>query len=559
MGMLRKLVSGVLLVSTIIGCQGRLTPIAFEDVTDRVGLGKYLERWTLGHGAGWGDVNGDDRPDLYIGAFADRDSPYAHPDAPIPNQLFINTPAGFVLSDQESLQLVGKRARTTGTIFVDLDNDGDLDLFVSNHANSPTAYQSVLFENDGEGRFRDVTPRGVGDWPARWAPRNAIPYDFNRDGLLDLVLTDGAYRNWKDGGGRLLVLENLGGWKFRDAGDDYGFPREGTCGMGLGVGDVNDDGMFDFFVADCNRLFVSTPERKYRECQPGYFVQPPKPNKGQYKGSHACGAAFGDLNEDGLLDLVTTEHGQPSRIHVYVNQGIENGFPKFLHVSEKVGLGAIIPGTGATGLSVKGAHVAIVDMDNDGLRDIFISMIYKDSQGTVAPFVLRNLGVSDSLPRFELPPLESFLGYYAPAPVADYDRDGKLDIFLATWGQFRDRRRGGNPLVPDIPSYLFRNVSEGGNWLTLRVVGDPGEGFNPMGIGATVRAYKCGLAGNLRGLIDRCDIAVGTGYSSGEEALAHIGLGENQRCDVVVTWENRKKVITDVAANQFYVIIFREK
>jgi len=439
---------------------------------------------------------------------------------------------------------------------VDLDNDGDLDLFVPNHGGAAKRQrircQSLLFENLGGGRFRDATPKG-GGWPAVWAARNVSAYDFNADGLLDLVLTEGSYSNWNTGQGKLLILANKGKWRFTDVTARYGLPARGTEGMGLAIGDVNDDGIFDFFVADSNRLFVSGPGRRYRQCQPGYFL---KPTSGD-RDSHTCGAAFGDLNGDGLLDLVTTEHGQPSQIRVYLNKGFSKGMPQFANVSRQVGLGGRIPATGNSGLPVKGAHVAILDMDNDGRRDIVTSMICDGPGGKVQPVVLRNLAAGGGM-RFRLPPSGRFVTYYAVGPIGDYDRDGRLDVFLPTWGQLRRRRKDEIPEGLDVPSYLFRNVTQGGHWLTVRVVGK-GKGLNLMGIGATVRAYKAGHAGNKNALIDRHDISIGNGYSSGEEALAPLGLGGAAACDVEVTWGARKQRLSNVKADQFITVTFEEK
>ncbi|GAG48220.1 unnamed protein product, partial [marine sediment metagenome] len=83
--MRRSVVVGCALIATAVGVFGELQAaerIVFQDVTDRVGLGEHLKTWTLGHGAAWGDANGDGWVDLYVGAFADHKHPYSLPDAP---------------------------------------------------------------------------------------------------------------------------------------------------------------------------------------------------------------------------------------------------------------------------------------------------------------------------------------------------------------------------------------------------------------------------------------------------------------------------------------------
>ena len=516
-------------------------PFVFDDVTAETGLARYLEEapgkkpWRYAHGAGWGDVDGDGRPELYLGAFAARKW-FEGDDAPLPNLLLMNHGDRFTLADDPTLQFPKRDARCAGVLFADLDNDGDLDLLVANHVTTANHQGSKLFENQGSGRFRDVTPTNDA-WPGRIGMRNASVVDLNDDGLLDLILADGSYGRQAKVKNRLVVLENQGRFQFADAGVKYGFPPDHTLGLGLGIGDVNQDHRPDVFVAGSNRLFVSDGRGKYREAHPGRFSAPPADVR---EGMH-CGAVFGDLNGDDLLDLVTTEHGVPCRVHVYVNRGVKEGLPNLVEVSESVGFGDELP-RGTKENPIKATHAAIQDMDNDGRADLFLAIIHKDKQGRVQPVVLRNLASPGGDLKFSKPPFESMVGYYAPAPVADYDRDGRLDMFLASWFE-------------NLPSYLMRNVTAGGNWLSVRVVGQ-GPGLNSMGIGAVVRAYKAGHSGDPEHLVGRYDIAVGTGYASTEEALAHFGLGEQKECDLEVTWGDRKVRQAGVASNRAVTITF---
>src|SRR5690625_3845060 len=102
-----------------------------------------------GHAAAWGDINGDGWPDLYIVTFMSdvRKSK--------PNMLFINNGGQFTLSKQQSVRT---STRSTGAIFVDLDNDGDLDLYVGN---MPVQNQGIvgtsMFENDGTGKLINIS------------------------------------------------------------------------------------------------------------------------------------------------------------------------------------------------------------------------------------------------------------------------------------------------------------------------------------------------------------------------------------------------------------------
>ena len=569
--------------------QDNSNPIRFEDAADKLGLTSILKDWELGHGAGWGDVDGDGRPDLYFGAFADRPKwDKSNPNAPIPNLLLLNKSSGFVLSDEKDIRLVGRRDRASGILFVDLNNTGRLDLLVAHHTHVEGDDGTLLFENLGGGKFRNVTPKDPNwepavaynqarhnwennrdkdkgpapagpkpvpmVWPSVIPVRNVTAVDLNNDGLLDLVFCDGGYGpNGYNPRWRLIVMENKGSYKFEDASAKYGFTAvpEGIQGneQGLAIGDVNGDGIPDFFICGSNRLFVSsgTAPLTYHEVQNGYFTR-----AGKGLEAMPCGAAFGDLNGDGLLDLVTTVHGVPSRIHLYLNRGVQNGEVRFEQVTQDAGVAAEFPRKGMGGLPVKNAHVALRDVDNDGKVDIMLAMVYKDSRDQVQPMVLRNEGNNaKGVPTFTRPPNDRIIGYYAAAPVADYDGDGRIDIFMCTWGEFLKTAKADHQ--PEIPSYLFRNVTEGGHWLEVKVVGK-GPGLNRMGIGSIVRLYEAGHAGDAKYLLGRQDIAIGTGYASGDEALAYLGLGKHQACDVEVSWGKRKVVQANVKVDQLLSI-----
>ena len=515
----------------LTGAAAKAGDIRFENVTAAVGLEPMLKDWRLAHSASWGDLNNDGWPELYIGAFA---SVPRWTDGPIPNMLFFNHGGkSFTLSPEKDLQFDRLHARPSQVLMADLDQDGDLDMVIACHASTTNEFQTTLWENKGDGAFRNATPK-TGYWPNPMGYRNLAAVDLNGDGLLDVAACDNNYSNWRSGKGSLMILLNKGGFTFEDGRERYGLPPDHTTGFGLAVGDVNDDGRPDFFVADCNRFFVSGPDGRYREIQHGAFLPP----DGRDRESHTCGAVFGDVNGDGLLDLATTEHGGYAQVRLYLNQGITNGLPSFRMVTREAGIEGAFPVKGITGLAVKSANLAIVDMDNDGRKDIWVDVVWKATNGVVQPLVYRNLGNdAGGVPRFTPAPLDRIVGYYATAPVADFDRDGRMDVFLAGWFKW-----------DETPTTLFRNVTEGGHWLEVRVRG--GGKFNTMGIGAVVKAYQAGRAGDVKALIQRHDIAVGTGYSSGEEALAHLGLGTNAAVDVEILWGEETRVMRGQATDR---------
>jgi hypothetical protein len=130
--------------------------------------------------------------------------------------------------------------------------------------------------------------------------------------------------------------------------------------------------------------------------------------------------------------------------------------------------------------------------------------------------------------------------YTAAAPTADFNADGKMDIYLSSWWT-------------EAPSILLKNETQGGHWLQVKVRGAPNSGISRDGIGAKILVYA---AGDKDKLLGSYEIAAGYGYSSGQEALAHIGLGEREKVDLVIHLPNKKEPlrVAGVTADQRLVV-----
>jgi hypothetical protein len=563
---MRRLTLTLSLVSVLLVAPARAEDrperksFAFRDVTEEAGLLPHVGG-IRGHAAGWGDADGDGWLDLYVGTFHNQGSK--------PNLFYKSDGAGKFRPDtQESLAV---STRASAALFADLDNDGDLDLYVSSmpsgkggkpaNPDGKPLLGCTLFRNDGGGKFSNVS-EGNGACPPAFGGRSATVLDFDGDGLLDLLVGEDplpGYNGSPTKSSRLF--RNNGNLAFEDASRAAGI-AQGIPGYGVAAADVNNDGWPDVFIAandGGNVLLLNDGRGKFRQA-PGSretFAW-----KGSGGDNMVCGVCFGDVNRDGLPDLALGQHyGDPWKSPVpnrlYLNRGVkgDDKAPTFEDVTETAGL---VP------LPMKGPHVEIQDFDNDGWDDLHVSIVKFDAGGAPHPLVFKNLGIRGGLPRFredvlavnDFPNAEDRavkrsgqlfekvlkdrrIIYTAPGPSGDFDNDGRLDVFLASWWT-------------DSPSMLLRNQTAGGHWLDVRVEGSAEKGVNRMGIGARVKVYPPGKLGDAAALIGCREIAAGYGYTSGQAAVAHFGLGALEGVDVEVTLPHGKgtAVRKDVNADQ---------
>lgn len=510
-------------------------PISFTDVSAKAGLVEPLAG-IMGHGGCLGDFDGDGKVDIFVGGFCDRpDAEYKPATGPVSARLLRNRGDGTF--ERTGGPAIEHFARTSGAVFADLDNDGDLDLYVANNAKaaagakaaepqrSAQTCRSKLFRNDA-GKFTDISAES-GACPERiLTARNVGVFDYDGDGLLDLLIVEDVFRR---NGSRTALLRNTGGMKFQDVTRDAGIPED-VYGLGHAVADLNGDGRPDFLVGHSNRLFLSTKGNGYREATALKGVLGYTP---LHKEDWACGAAFGDLDGNGTLDLVIAHHSIPSRIRVFRNDGIDaEGNPKFVEITKEAGMDVRVP--------VRTPHVEVQDFDNDGRPDIYVSAAWREPDDTVVPLVFRNTAPRGVMPSFVPPrPVAAPMVYYPTGPTADLDGDGRLDIFLVNWFA-GDRCR------------LLLNKSAPRRWLDVAV---KGRTFNRMGIGSKIHVYAAGKLGQVGSLLGFQEIQIGFGYAGGQPAVCHFGLGDADTVDVRVTLPDGRVVDRPgVAAGKVLII-----
>ena len=479
--------------------------IGFSDQTEALGMVTPLIGM-YGHAGVWGDFNDDERPDLFMGTFADRDTEIYQArgaDGPAPDQLLLSSEASFTADDS----LPDMFARTSGGTTADLDGDGDYDLVVSRNWDDdlPSAPGTQVLRNDDG----SLVPAGTG-LPTQLGGRSVAVLDYDLDGQLDLFLT-------ADEGGSVL-LHNEGDLVFTDVTAAAGLPRD-LVGLGVAVGDVTGDRRQDIFVAGSNQLFIADGE-SFLPTDSSVFAWPPIGEE-----DLVTGASIADVNRDGMLDIAighhfnsTVDDGARVPVRLFLNRG-ESQFEE------------VTGAAGLVGLPTKGPHVELNDMDNDGWPDLVTTASAGDGTG---PAVFRHTGLNGDIPSFSPPDGLGSPQYWVAGPTADIDRDGRLDMFLVEFD-------------PSLPSLMLRNETASGHWLEVSVAHESGSG-----IGWRVEVYEAGAAGDPAALLGAREITTTQGYSSGVAPVAHFGLGDTESVNVrlVPPGDPDPVVLANVGADQ---------
>ena len=454
--------------------------IGWDRVTDEVGLIEPLTGMH-GHATAAGDVNDDGWTDLFVGGFADRDVDayqFRGADGPSPDRLLLGGPDGFAVDDR----FAGELARTSGAAFADLDADGDLDLVVvrnPRHDGEISSRPTTIYEND-DGAWRIATTIESGG-----RGRAVAIFDIDRDDLADLVLAADRF-----GDGPTRLYRNDGDFEFSDASEDWGLPDD-MFTLALAAVDLNDDGWLDVVVSGDERVLMGGPD--------GLTVSLQESLRWELHGDEddPAGIAVGDLDGDGQPDLVIGHHFNST-----IDSGVAVPIRVFLNRSAdgELRLDDVTDEAGIPGLWTKSPHVAVVDVDNDGLTDIVTSAATADG----VPFVLRSTGIDDALPRFE-PIGESGDGqYWVTGVTDDFDRDGRVDIFLVEW-------------EPALESPLFRSSGGSHDWVSIDVAA-----LGTDAAGSRVEIWT--TDGDAR--LATTWIESTTGYAAGAPTITHLGLGE---------------------------------
>lgn len=517
------------------GCGGKpatappsLPANAFADVTTAAGLAfthdngafgrkYYPER--MGAGAAFFDANGDGWLDLFLV----NGSPLpGHPaPAPQPSRFYLNRGDGS-FADRTSGSGLERIGYGMGAAAGDIDNDGDVDLYVTRIG------QSSLYLNRGDGTFTEVAEESGVTSPGY--STSAAFLDYDRDGLLDLYVC--RYIPWaspKDDhvchsptgerqycsvhvypGLEHRLFRNRGRARFEDVTRRAGLA--GTVGRGLAVvcGDYDRDGDADIFVAN-----DETANFLWRNSGSGKFTEAAAEVGFAYNENGIATAGMGldlaDADGNGWDDVIESDfQGQRKTLYIADGQGffVANAGNK---------------GPGDMTLQRLGFGIGFLDFDLDSWPDIFIANGHVNDEiektDPTAPYqqtaqLFRNLGEA----RFE--DASARLGPYGKLPrvgrgtaFGDYDNDGDTDLLIANNGQ---------------PAALLRNEDpHRHHWIGLRCVGTKS---NRSALGARITITAAGRTQSR-------EVRTTASYLSSNDPRVLFGLGTARQVErLEVRW-----------------------
>jgi enediyne biosynthesis protein E4 len=434
---------------------------------------------TMAGGVAVFDYNGDGRPDIFFANGADLATLKKSSDK-YSDRLFRNDGNG-VFTDVTTHAGLKGNGFDVGVAAGDYDNDGHPDLFVTG------VHGNTLYHNNGDGTFTDVTNKAGfnnsvdPEHGPLWSVAAAW-VDVNNDGLLDLFIVNYLQWTWSDK--PLCTINNVaeychpryykglpdqlflnqGDGRFKDVSKEWGLRDHIGKGMGVGVADYDLDGRPDLFVTnDAGYSFLfHNLGNKFEEI--AFQANAALPEEGAF--ISGMGLDFRDFDNDGYPDIA----------YVALNR---QTFPLF----RNTGKGDFTEVTASTNmtsesLGMSGFGPALYDFDNDGWKDLFVSRGHVSATHPPGAevkqpnTVFRNLGASgkwESLTE-QAGFAQSTAARHRGCALGDFDADGRIDVVVTSM---------------DANAELWMNRSPNpGHWLNIALQGTKS---NRDGIGARIK------------------------------------------------------------------------
>lgn len=478
----------------------------FTDVAATAGVADLGQ----GTGVAVGDLNNDGFDDLYVANGSTIGDGIDSNDGP--DKLYINNGDG-TFRDITKQAGISEDGYNSSIAMADYDNDGDLDIMVGRWVdfdfNPPDAGRDIipvapsrLYRNNGNLTFTDVTEQanvvaGYNTWAIVW-------FDYDNDVDIDLFVATER--------GPIEVFRNEGQGKFTKVTAQSGDLNAYGAWMGITIGDYNNDGLIDIFSTNISDLritrdsslpaLVVPPPSTWDNPRPtlfrnngdGTFTDVGKEATDSVHQQFSWGCAMADFNNDGWLDLYYAMNLAPVGV---IGREREGAGPSRLQINN---------GNGTFRDESFTSNIA--NFGDDGN--------YLDARGLA---------------------------------IADFNKDGQMDIFLQNVAQYEEIFPFGRTIIPGkgTPKF-FKNLGTDGNWVELRLIGNaPKSNLNAVGakLTLTTRSGKKMIR----------TIAGGTSTYSASSRIVHFGLGKEKIASLEVRWPNgNTQWLDDVAMNRILTL-----
>jgi len=535
-----------------------------------------------GGGIAVGDINNDGLPDLY---FTGNE---------VPNKLYLNE-GQLKFSDITDSAGVGAGAGwDNGATMVDIDGNGWMDIYVCRGGWQDTELErkNLLYVNDGNFHFSEQAAAYGIDDPGY--SMHAAFFDMDNDNDLDLYLTqrpDSFYlplsrmisgkQNPPDKNRDKLYRNDQGKYIeiSRQAGVGYGYA------LAVVTADLNRDGYQDIFVsndyADQDYLYINQ--------QNGTFKETIKQSTNHIS-LFSMGSDIADINNDGWEDIVVMEmlpeNYKRSKVSMarmdvqgfraIVDAGMHKQYMhNALHLNHGNGFFSEIAQLAGVSKTEWSWSTLASDLDNDGWRDIFVANGYRrdlfdgDIQHKLDAFLTANQSKYMSGEDLFTRGFKEFINLYDPIKVVNYLYKNKGNLQFenvsSAWG-FADSSFSNGAVVADLDqdgdldmiinnieneAFVFENTNPSKNkFLRIKLIGPAG---NPDGLGAKITLYQ-------NGGIQYFDQKTVRGYLSSVDPVIHFGLGKlNQADSIRVDWvDGKENRLYAIAANSTLLIKYQE-
>jgi hypothetical protein len=520
----------------------------FTDVTQDAGIswqhfsGESPDRFlieTMGGGVAFLDFDGDGLLDIFF--VNGGETPHAKSPVPLKNALYRNLGNGKFedVATQAGVDKINFYGM--GVTVGDFDNDGFPDLYVTGFP------ASALFHNNGNGTFTNITDRAGVKNSGRLAA-SAAWFDYDRDGLLDLMVTNYTQLSFDEPkkcavngvpaycaqvaytGLPLALYHNNGDGTFTDVSKGAGLDKLLGRALGVVAIDVNDDGWPDLFVArdaSPNLLLINqhngTFEDTALDAEVAYDVN------GIAKAG--MGVDAGDINNDGKPDFVVTNFSD--QYHSLFTASGSGGYVDRTAVSHLAGFTKSYVGWGTK----------FLDYDNDGSLDLIlinghvnevIESMRLDVKYKEPPLLLRNTGSGTFQNMREIAGaafLSTFVG--RGLAIGDFDNDGDSDAVFTTLN--------GHPVL------LRNNVGQDNAWI----------GFSLQGTTSNRDAVGAKISVTFSGRTVTRWITGGSSYLASHDKRVLVGLdGNTKPVNVDIRWPSGlSQHLSNLPTGRYHLIL----